>query len=90
LIFDSTHIGQLMIKDPDILTRTLSLEIITEKGLIFLNADDAIQLTQHSTTRIALSGSLTSVNTALEVWFIPLLLMFRERNDLHCNYGSWS
>jgi alpha-tubulin suppressor-like RCC1 family protein/PKD repeat protein len=66
LIFDSTHIGQLMIKDPDILTRTLSLEIITEKGLIFLNADDAIQLTQHSTTRIALSGSLTSVNTALE------------------------
>jgi alpha-tubulin suppressor-like RCC1 family protein/PKD repeat protein len=66
LIFNKTHIGQLNVKDPDILANTLSLEINTEKGIISLNADDAIQLTQHSTTRIAMSGSLTSVNTALE------------------------
>ena len=66
LIFNNTHIELLTIKDPDVLANPLTLEINTEKGIILLNADAAIQLTRHSTTRITVSGSLTSVNTALE------------------------
>jgi alpha-tubulin suppressor-like RCC1 family protein/PKD repeat protein/D-arabinose 5-phosphate isomerase GutQ len=66
LIFDSTHVGQLMVTDPDILTDKMSLEIKTEKGIIILNADDAIQMTQVTNTHIAISGPLTAMNTALE------------------------
>jgi alpha-tubulin suppressor-like RCC1 family protein/PKD repeat protein len=66
LIFDTSHTGQLSIKDPDILTNDLSVEIKTEKGIITLNANTDAQITQHSNTHIAVSGSLTSVNTALE------------------------
>jgi len=66
LIFDNNHMGQITLKDPDILANDLTLEIITEKGTISLNSSAAIQITPHSMTHIAVSGSLTSINTALE------------------------
>jgi len=66
LIFDSLHVGQLVIQDPDVLANPLSIEIKTEKGIITLNANTDAQITSHSNTHISVSGSLTSINTALE------------------------
>jgi len=65
LVFDSNHMGQLIVKDPDILAENMSLEIQTEKGIISLNTDAAIKLTQHTASHISVSGSLTSINTAM-------------------------
>jgi alpha-tubulin suppressor-like RCC1 family protein/PKD repeat protein len=65
LIFDENHVGQLMIKDPDILAKNMSLEIQTEKGIISLNTDVAIEITQHTATHLSVCGSLTSINTAI-------------------------
>jgi alpha-tubulin suppressor-like RCC1 family protein/PKD repeat protein len=66
LIFDSDHVGSLWIKDPDIMEKELFLEIKTEKGIISLNADIFDPITQHTSTHISMSGTLTSINTALE------------------------